>query len=71
MKKFTKTLEWYVLMLGNLDKEINKRKVLLCHARSTKDKDYIKKCKKSLTDAKQYKNQGLTLQDLLKKEYKF
>ncbi len=68
MKKFTKTLEWYVLMLGNLDEEINKRKVLLRHARITKDKDYIKKCKKSLTDAKQYKNRGLTLRDLLKKE---
>jgi len=68
MKKFTKTLEWYVLMLGNLDEEINKRKVLLRHARITKDKDNIKKCKKSLTDAKQYKNRGLTLRDLLKKE---
>lgn len=68
MKKFTKTLEYYVLMLEDLDKEINKRKLMLRHARTTKDKDYIKKCKKSLTDAKQYKNQGLTLRDLLKKE---
>ena len=68
MKKSTKTLEYYVLMLEDLDKEINKRKLMLRHARSTKDKDYIKKCKKSLTDAKQYKNLGLTLRDLLKKE---
>lgn len=68
MKKFTKTLEYYLLMLEDLDKEINKRKLMLRHARSTKDKDYIKKCKKSLTDAKQYKNRGLTLRDLLKKE---